>query len=91
MPAAARILTVNGPGTLVPGPFTLRLLLRWLTCELEGLLCRLASHLGLCVPAAVGEQTCLGQGQGERGVSRRVAQLDSALSLRLLIVSHAWW
>ena len=45
MPAAARILRVNGPGTLVPGPFTLAVLLRWLAGELEGSLCRLAGHL----------------------------------------------
>src|SRR6476660_2641369 len=75
----------------------LRSLLRWLAGVLEGSLCRLAGHLDLCVPTAVGEQACLGQSQGECGVSRRVAQLRQRLGVEVvngvarLVVARVVW
>src|SRR6185312_6562022 len=62
----------------------LRLLLRSLTGVLERSLCCFTSHLDLCVPTAVGEQACLGQSQGQRGVSRRVAQFRERLGVEVV-------
>ncbi len=66
------------PGTAVPGR-RIAALPAWLPDETEVGLCCLAGHLDLRLPAAVREQAGLGQGQGQRGVSSRVAELEERL------------